>query len=122
MILIGDEHIRYNTVEKISSIEDIKSTKSNNTLLTDFSFDIMKYCQKNDLSYIVKVSNIQEVIYANSLDATYMLADQDIVIQAQQLANHYMFDTKILIMIDSSDYIEWVAFKEIDGAIYKNIL
>ena len=122
MILVGDEHIKYNTIEKISNIDDIKSTKSNNTLLIDFNFDIMKYCQKNGLNYIVKVSTIQEVIYANSLDAMFMVADQDIVIQAQQMANHYIFDTKILIAIDSSSDIEWVAFKEIDGAIYKNIL
>ncbi len=121
MILIGDKDIPSEAIEKINCCGDIKSTKSNSTLLFDFDFEILKYTQKNNLNSAVIVGNIKEVMYASSLDAKYIIPSENILIQAQKIADNYMFDSKILATIENSDEIEEIALKEIDGIIYKYI-
>jgi len=122
MILIGDKNIPYESIEKISSIEDIKNTTPNSTLLFDFNIELLKYTQDNDLKSAVVVNNIKEVIYASSLDAFYIIPIQDILIQAQKIADNYVFDSRILAIINSPDEIQDMALKEIDGIIYQILL
>lgn len=122
MILIGDKHIDYEKIEIIKSINDICKTQPNSTLLFDFDINILKYTSENDLNSAVKVSNIKDVIYSSSLGAKYILPTNEILNQTQKLADNYMFDSKILAIIENSDEIENMALNEIDGVIYKNIL
>lgn len=122
MILIGDKNIPYETISKISTIEDIKDTKSNSTLVFDFDIDILKYTSLNDLSVAVKVANITELIYSSNLDAKYIIPDNDILNKSQELADHYMFDSKILALIRSAHDIENIAISHIDGVIYEEVI
>ena len=122
MILIGDKHIIYEKMEIIKSINDISKTESNSTLLFDFDIEILKYTSANDLNSAVKVSHIKDVIYSSSFGAKYIIPTNKILNQTQKLADSYMFDSKILAIIENSDEIEDMALKEIDGVIYKNIL
>lgn len=120
MILIGDENIDYENIIKINSIEKISLTKPNSTVLFDFDFDILKYTHVNDIRSAVVVNNIKDVVYANSLDARYIIVTKDISKQSQKIADNYMFDSKILVDINSNDEIEQMAIDEIDGIIYLN--
>jgi len=122
MIILGDKHINYEKIEKIVCCEDIKSTKPNSTVLFDFDFEILKYTSKNDISCVVIISTIKELIYSSKLNAKYIVVDNNILSQSQKIAENYMFDSKILAVIDSCDDIENIALKGIDGIIYKNIL
>ena len=122
MILIGDKDIPYEKLEQINSIEDIRNTQPNATLIFDFNIEILKYIQLNDLKSAVKVKSIKEVIYASSLCAFYIIPTKDILDKTQKIAENYMFDSKILAVIESSNEIESVALREIDGVIYKSIL
>lgn len=122
MILIGDENIVYEKIEKISFIEDIKNTPANATVLFDFDIAILQYTQQNDIQSAVKVNSIKEVIYASNLDARYIICQDDIVKQTQKIADNYVYDSKILAIIEDASQIENLALDEIDGAIYKHIL
>ncbi len=122
MILIGDELVPFETISKIKDIEDIKSTKSNSTVLFNFDEAILKYCFENELSSAVTINCIKEAIYANSLNAKYIICDTSLALKVQKIADNYMFDTRILAIIESSDEIEKIALNEIDGAIYKNLI
>jgi len=120
MILIGDLNIPYENIEKIYSLQDISSTKANSTALFDFDAEILKYTQSNDINSAVIVSNIKEVIYASSLNARYIIVKNDISQTAQKIADNYMFDSKILVIINDENEIEQSAIDEIDGVIYLN--
>lgn len=122
MIIIGDEYIPFETIENIKTIEDIKSTKPNSTLIFNFNKDIMVYCINNSIEYGVKVNSIVEIIYANSLEAKYILPNNSILEISQKLADSYMFDSKILATISKIEEIEEIAIKEIDGVIYNSLL
>jgi len=122
MILIGDENIEYETIEKISVISDISATTSNATLLYHFDFDILKYSQKNNLHSAVITKNLQEVVYASSFDVKYIIVKKNIAKEAQNIANNYMLDSKILVVIDSKEELVENAIDEIDGVIYKKLL
>ncbi len=122
MILIGDPNIEYENIEKIASIEDIKQSTPNGTVLFDFDFEILKYTKLNDINSAVTVHSIKEAIYASKLSAKYIIPRINILVQVQKIADNYMFDSKILAVIENSDEIEKIAFDEIDGAIYKELL
>jgi len=122
MILLGDSNIEYENIEKIASIEDIKKSTPNATVIFDFDFEMLKYTKSNDINSAVTVHSIKEVIYANRLGAKYIIPRINILVQSQKIADNYMFDSKILAVIENSDEIEKIALDEIDGVIYKNIL
>lgn len=122
MILIGDEHVKCEEIEKISSIFDISSTTSNATVLYNFDFDILKYTQKNNLSSAVITKNLLEVIYASTFDVKYIIVKKSIGKEAQNIANNYMLDSKILVVIDSKEEIVQNAIDEIDGVIYNKVI
>jgi len=122
MILIGDENIEYESIEKISASSDIKLTTSNSTVLYNFDFDILKYAQENKVNSAVIVKNLQEMIYASTFNVRYIIVKKNIAKEAQNIVNNYMLDSKILVIIESSDEIVENAIDEIDGVIYKKLV
>jgi len=122
VILLGDALISYEDISKIEKIEEILSTKPNSTLLFEYNIDLIKYCHDNTLGAAVVVNDIKEVIYSCQFDVKYIICTKDIVQGIQKIAENYMFDAKILVIIDNSDEIVWVAQNEIDGAIYNHLI
>lgn len=122
MILIGDEIVSCELICRISKIDDMKSTKPNSTIIFDFNVDIMIYCKNNGLQYAVIASSIKEAIYANALKAKYIIADITLASKVQKVAQNYMFDSRVLAIIEDSDQIEQVALFEIDGVILSHLL
>ena len=122
MILIGDKLVPFENISKIEDIKDIKETKANSTVLFNYDDDILKYCFENEISNCIVVSNIKQAIYANSLNSKYIVCNTDLAIKVQKIADNYMFDSRILAIIESSNEIEAIALNEIDGAIYKTLL
>jgi len=122
MILIGDKVIPYNDIYNISTIEEINNTKANSIVSFRYNEELLTYSCKNELNYAVIVDSLKEAIYANSLNACYIICSKELSINIQKIADNYMFDSKILAIIEISDEIEEIALNEIDGIIYKNLL
>jgi len=122
MILIGDKLVPFEKFYNISNIEDIQNTKANCVISFSYNEIILKYCFDNDLEFAIIITNIKEAIYANCLNAKYLICNKTLAINIQKLADNYMFDSKILAIIDSNDEIEEIALKEIDGIIYKDVI
>jgi len=121
MILLGDALIPYEKISKIVDVSNIDKTEPNSTLLFDYDMDLIKYCHNNSLEFAVIAHNIKELIYVSQFDTKYIICYKDLAPQAQKIADNYLFDSKILVQINSSDDISWVAQNEIDGAIYKEL-
>lgn len=122
MILIGDDLIPFENISKVTKTEDIKQTTSNSTVIFDFEETVLKYCFDNQISSAVIVFNIKEAIYSNSLKAKYIICSKELAQKVQKIADNYMFDSRILVIIESNNEIEEIALNEIDGVIYKKLV
>ncbi|WP_419764761.1 MAG: hypothetical protein ACNI28_13320 [Arcobacter sp.] len=122
MIIIGDKLIPYEETFYISSIDEISNTKPNSTIFFEYDENILKYCFENGLLFGVIINSLKESIYANSLQAKYIICTNALDKTIQDLAENYMFDSKVLSIIDTSEQIESVATNKIDGVIYKDLL
>ena len=122
MILIGDKLVPFEDIFLIKNIKDIENTKANSTVLFDFNEEILTYCYKNELFCAVVVNSIKEAIYCNSLNVKYIISKKELAKDLQKIADNYMYDSKILAIIDSNEELEQVAKLEIDGIIYRNLL
>ncbi|MCP4970799.1 MAG: hypothetical protein GY932_09435 [Arcobacter sp.] len=122
MILIGDNLIPFEDISYIDSIWDIENSHPNATLIFNYDENLLTYCNKNQLAFAVIVKSIQEAIYANALDCKYLICEKKLAKQLQNIADNYMFDTKILSIIETEKEIEDIALLEIDGVIYDNLL
>jgi hypothetical protein len=122
MILIGDKLVPFEDIFFIKNIKEIKNTKANSTVLFDFNEEILIYCYKNELASAVIVNSIKEAIYCNNLNVKYIISEKELAIELQKVADNYMYDSKILAIIDSNEELEQVAKLEIDGIIYRNLI
>lgn len=122
MKIIGDKIVPFEEFFKISNIFEIKNTKPNLLLFFEYDEELLKYCYSQNLNFFVKISSIKEGLYANSLNSKYIVCKKDLAKKMQKIAENYMFDSKILAVIKSSDELEKIALDEIDGAIYKELI
>ena len=122
MVLIGDSLIPHKEYSFIDSILDIEHTVANSTLVFNYDENLLLYCRKNSLTNAVVVSSITEAIYCNALNSKYIISEKKLAKSIQKIADSYMFDAKILAIIESRDEIEKVALSEIDGVIYTSLL
>ena len=122
MILIGDKIIPFNTFTNISTIEEIQNTRANSIISFRYNENLLEYSSLNEVSFAVIVKSIKEAIYANALNALYIICDKQLSKSVQRIADNYMFDSKVLAIIESNEEIEEIAKNEIDGIIYKEVI
>ena len=122
MILIGDKLVPFENISFIFNIEEIKNTKANSTILFYYDDEIILYCYENELPYAVIVTSIKEAIYSNNLNAKYIISQKELSIELQKIADNYIYDSKILAIIDSNEEFEKIAKCEIDGVIYRDLI
>ncbi|WP_072680185.1 hypothetical protein [Arcobacter sp. LA11] len=122
MILLGDNLIPFEDLSLVDSIWDIEHSLPNSTLIYNYDENLLTYCNKNQLNSAIIVTSIKEAIYANALGAKYIISDKKLAKNIQKIAENYMFDSKILAIIEQDKEIEDIAQAEIDGVIYKDLL
>lgn len=122
MILIGDKIIPFNTFTNISTIEEIQNTRANSIISFRYNENLLEYSSLNEVIFAVIVKSIKEAIYANALNALYIICDKQLSKSVQKIADNYMFDSKVLAIIESNEEIEEIAKNEIDGIIYKEVI
>lgn len=122
MIIFGDEHISCKSFEKINSIDDIKCTSPNSVVCFGFDKAILKYCLKNNVESCVFIDSLTQAVYANALGASFVIPQNKIVQSVQKTAEEYLFDTKVLALIDDEKQIEELILKTIDGVVFKSFL
>ncbi|MCW8837093.1 MAG: hypothetical protein OQJ77_05085 [Thiovulaceae bacterium] len=130
MIIIGHRFIpsflsQHGNFYHIPNIDAIKNTPPNSCIFIEFSednLDIIEHLQKNSISFCLKVEDVTQIIYAANLGASFILVDKDLAKTAQDLANNYLFDAKILVSIDDEENIEELALQGIDGVLFSNAI
>lgn len=121
MIIIGHPWIESSRFCKVFSQEDVKSTEVDDIVLLEplvDSVELAKYCQRNDIPYAVTVNTLNEAIFANALDANFIICEEDDASVIQPIAQEYLFDTKILVLVHDEKDMTKVARAGIDGIIF----
>jgi hypothetical protein len=125
MIIFGHRFIQSSSFYHVTDIDSISKTPPASIIYIPFSennLDIISHAQINQISTAIYCDNITEIIYASNLDASFIVVKKELAIEAQKLANEYLFDAKILLLIENEDEIEEFAKKSIDGVIFSNAI
>lgn len=123
MIIIGHRLVPFKPFYRISAIENIKNTTPNAIVLFDFSNEsLLQYCTLNAITFAVHVDNLKEACIANAAGAKYLLVDEALALHVQHIANEYLFDSKILLIIKEENHIENAAKSLIDGIILESAI
>jgi len=123
VLIIGHPLIPFKPLYKVTKIEDIKKTKPNCTILIDFNNkELVEYCAIQGISLALHVKSIKDACLANALGAKFIIVDDSLAKQVQNLATEYLFDTKILLQIEDENDIEKAAKNFIDGVVFKKAI
>jgi hypothetical protein len=123
MFIFGHRFIESEKFYHVSDIEAISNTPPSSHIYVDFSeenLDIIKHLRDNEIVFALDVKNITELIYASTLGASYIVVDKNLAKDANDIANNYLFDAKILVHIKKEEQIEDMAIIGVDGVIFTN--
>ncbi|WP_292656907.1 hypothetical protein [Nitratifractor sp.] len=125
MLIFGHPWIESPRFVKVFSLEDIARTRPEDVLLLEplsVSIELAKHCRKNDLIFAVTTGSIKEAIFANAVGAAYAICQHELAIVLQKVAEEYLFDMKILVLVESERGIETMARFGIDGVIFSEAI
>lgn len=121
MLLFGHPYIDFKPFYHIDELDEIELTPANSTLYLHFkeeNLDIIRHMQQNHLRFALGAADVSEVILAHNLGATYIVVDEILAKSAQNVAETYLFDAKILCRLETGNSIEEKAVEGIDGVIF----
>ena len=107
------------TFHYVKTIEDIKNSPSNTTLVfhyCDTSLELYAFCKENSIPYAVIANDIKELVFCHNLGAKYIFCDTiKKAKKFQQIAENYLMDTKIVYLADNLEKINEIADYGIDA-------
>jgi len=121
MILIGHPWVKSPEFCRVFSQDDIKASRPDQIVLLEPLVDshkLAQYCQEQGIVYAVGVNTLDEALYANALGAAYMICDEDTALMIQPIAETYLFDAKVVVLIHNEKEISKIARGGIDGVIF----
>ncbi|MDF1876606.1 hypothetical protein JHD47_02110 [Sulfurimonas sp. SAG-AH-194-L11] len=125
MLFFGHRFLESESFYHINSIDAITNTPPSSSLYLEFAqenLDIIHHFNANEISFALSVSTITELMYASALNANYIIVDKELAKSAQNIAESYLFDAKILVSIASDEEIEEFALLGVDGVIFSNAI
>ena len=122
MLIIGHKLIPNEKIYTVKSLEDIGYSIPNSTVVFNYDEELMSYCVENKINFGIYAHDIKSAIMANALGAKYILTMGLNAKKLQEIAENYMFDSKILQVIMEENEIEAVALNGIDGVIFENAI
>ena len=80
--------------------EEISQILAKDMPLLPFDLKLLRYCFDNKVACAVKITSATEAVYANALQAHYLLCTLTTAKKIQKIAEHYLFDSKVIAKID----------------------
>ena len=117
MKLIGHELVPYEPLFWRENARQIEAGKQN---LFKFDEAAIKRAQELSADFSVKTSDLNEVIVANAAGAKFIVVPRELAIKAAKLAQDYLFDAQICVVIESQNELAELAKTGADVAIFKN--
>ena len=121
MIIIGHPWIKSSCFSKVFSMADIQKSKVKDIVLLEPLVDshaYAAYCKENNITFAVAVNTLDDALFANALGAKYIICEEDDALMIQPIAQEYLFDARILVLIHSEKQISKIARGGVDGVIF----
>lgn len=122
MILIGHPLISYEKIYKVESIDQLKTLPKNALCLLRYDETLILTCKEEKLKFALHVRSKKEAIIANGIGAFFIIVDEHLADKIQALAEYYLFDTKVALLLDSFDELDCAINKRVDMAIIKSAI
>jgi len=125
MLIYGHRFIKSDSFYHVLDIESISNTPPSSIVLVEFSeenLDIIEHITSNSITLALEVTDIKQIIYASALGASFIIISKELAKTAQNLANNYLFDAKIIVNIESEEEIEELAILGVDGVVFTNAI
>ena len=119
MKILGDELIKFEPLFLCKSEDEISNGRQN---LFKFDRNLIKKALGLSASFSVFVSNLNEAIVANAAGAKFIIADITLAKDLAKVAQNYLFDALIAVLIQSETSLCELAKFEIDAAILPNAI
>ncbi|MGD9970544.1 MAG: hypothetical protein AB7S65_08805 [Sulfuricurvum sp.] len=121
MLLFGHPYIPSQTFYHIESFEAIRKSPANSVLTLFFSaenLDLIAHLRKNNIRFGLHIQTLSEAVLGENLGASYLIVDPRDAAEIQAVAEHYLFNAKVLGYVDSMDHLEMLIEMRLDGAIF----
>lgn len=123
MQIIGHKLIEYKNFNLIQTVENILNFDN---LIFEYNEDFIKNAKNSGKTFSVVARNLNEAILANALKAKFIIIEKNNISIAKEvvkLAEFYLFDSKIAIIIENyeKDLLNAINLR-VDAVIYKNII
>ena len=117
MKLIGHELVPYEPLFWRENARQLEAGKQN---LFKFDEAAIKQAQELGANFSVEAENLNEVIVANAAGAKFIIVPRELVGKAAKLAQDYLFDAQICVIIESQSELAALSETGADAAIFKN--
>jgi hypothetical protein len=122
MILIGHADVAFSPLYSIQHTQDIARTPSNSTVFFAYDASLAQFCHANKVSFAIYAKQTKELVLSQNLGASFIVVDKALSLNAQKIAEHYLFDAKILLLSADDTDIEWAALNGIDGILFQSAI
>ena len=117
MKLIGHELVAYEPLFWRENARQIEAGKQN---LFKFDAAAIKRAQELGAQFCVEAENLNEAIIANAAGAKFIVVPRELAGKAAKLAQDYLFDAQICVVIGSENELAALSETGADAAIFKN--
>ena len=121
MLLFGHPLLPSERFYHIESIEAIAKTPSNSVIVLFFAtqnIDLITHLRNHKIPFGLYVASTTEAVLAENLRANYLIVHPKVGEEIQKVADHYMFDAKVLGYIDQEEQLEKLIDMRLDGAVF----
>lgn len=125
MLLFGHRFIESDSFYHVLDIDSISNTPPSSIIHIEFkeeNLDIIQHAELNQIKTSLCCKNVTDIIYAESLGASFIVIHKELAEVANKLANDYLFDAKILVLIEDEEDIEELALIGVDGVIFASAI
>jgi hypothetical protein len=125
MLLFGHPYLPSETFYHIDAIEAVRHTPANSVVTLSFTrenLDIIDYLHQNSVRFALHIETTSDAVLAENLGASYLILHPRDASAIQKVADHYLFDAKVLGYIESIDSLEDLIEMGLDGAIFSDAI
>ncbi len=119
MKILGDELIKFEPLFLCKSEDEISNGRQN---LFKFDRNLIKKALETEANFSIIANDINEAIIANAAGAKFIIADIDIAKDLAKIAESYLFDALIAVLIKDESELAQLAKFNIDAAILPNAI
>ncbi|MBZ7946428.1 hypothetical protein H2264_00440 [Campylobacter sp. RM10541] len=120
MLIFGHplvKNLNFNFIEKIENLQ--------NDQISCFFYDekIIQKAKNENLDFAIFIQNKNEIFLSNAFEAKFLIfKDEKLAKFASEVAEFYLFDSKILMMVENFDDLEKAYDLRVDGVILKDFI